>query len=149
LADYASKFNCVGRGTIECINTRSLSIEAKNRWTASNGTILGIAERNTGVVTAGGAGVLRFFDGIQNCIREIDLDRIITRVEVERLSRTTFPNTADRLFVSCGPDGITSFEFGGDFESLEGEVIDADTVTTSPLLAASYSDRYFLRNWMT
>jgi len=119
----------------------------KNRWTASNATILGVAARNTGVVAAGGAGVIRFFDGIQRCTREINLDRMITKVEVEKQWDSEYEKAVDRIFLNCGADGICYLEPGRDPESFRTVTREHATQTSS--LRAIYSDRHFLRNWMT
>ena len=46
-----------------------MTLELKNRWMASNATILAVAARNGGVFAAGGSDFLRFLSGIQTSVR--------------------------------------------------------------------------------
>jgi hypothetical protein len=134
----------IGRGTLECVDTKSLTLKVKNRWTASNATILGVATRNTGVIAAGGAGVVRFFDGIQRCIREVNLDRMITKIQVEKLWDSEYENAVDRVYLSCGTDGICCLEAGSDLEAVDDAT--SDHATSMSPLRALYSERYYWGN---
>ena len=130
-----------GRGTLESINTRSLTIEAKNRWTASNATILAVAARNDGIFAAGGSGSLRLLSGIQSPIREIDLNRMITKIQIEESSLRDYDNGVERVYLGCGPDGVACVEFGR--LSDDGGLGQGDTQRPGSSLAGHFSDLHF------
>jgi hypothetical protein len=97
------KLTSEGRGTLEYMNTQSMKLEHKNRWTASNATILGVASRNCGVFAAGGSGKVRLFNGIN---REIDLDTIVSKIEVDPLYQNVYQNVAEQIYLGCGTNGV-------------------------------------------
>ena|SRR2546429_3814811 len=129
-----------GRGTLECFNTRTLRLESKNRWTASGAIILGIASRNCGLFAAGGSGTLRLLDGIDDGIRDIDLNCMITKVEIETNNSNEFRNAAERVYLGCGADGISCVEVGNDLEAMETE---HPPMTPESLLRSQYSDMHY------
>ena len=119
-----------------------MSLVCKNRWTASNATILAVAARNNGIFTAGGSGTLRLLDGIQTGVRDLDLDQIITKMEVEASCQGKYRNVAERIYLGCGPDGIACVEFGFTADA-EGGSTQRPSESTSSLLAGEYSDMHF------
>ena len=137
--------NLLGRGTLECIDTHSMILESKNRWTASSATILAVASRNSGIFAAGGSGTLRLLNGIQNGIRDIQLDRMITKIEVDNTYQTEYKNVADQVYLGCGTDGIACVEFGTPLES-EEHLPFGVTESRNSLLRGEYSDMYYFRN---
>ena len=136
----------VGRGSIELINTKTLSLEAKNRWTASRAAILGVACRNSGVFAVGGSGTLRLLDGVQNGIRDVEIDRMITRIEVETTLLSGYDNVAGRVYLGCAADGLACVEFGRSLEIDDDEEEQElyQSRFARSLLAGEYSDRHFL-----
>jgi hypothetical protein len=105
---------CTGRGTLERINSKTLQFEARNRSTVSSATVLALVPRNNGIIAAGGAGTLRFYDGIHTSVREVDHDSVITKIEADSANAGGYHNNPDRLIVSCGPAGILSVGFGAE-----------------------------------
>jgi len=129
-----------GRGTLECFNTRTLRLEVKNRWTASSATILGIAVRNCGLFAAGGSGYLRLLDGMDHGIRDVELDCMVTKIEIDS-NDSGCRNAAERVFLGCGANGISCVEFGN-----SGDATEVEQQPTYPesLLRGQYSDMHFL-----
>jgi hypothetical protein len=117
-----------------------LKLESKNRWTASGATILGIASRNCGLFTAGGSGTLRLMDGIDDGIRDIDLNCMITKVEIEANNSNEFRNAAERVYLGCGADGMSCVEFGNDPDAMETE---HPPMAQGSLLRSQYSDIHY------
>jgi hypothetical protein len=131
----------VGRGTLEYFNTRTLRLDSKNRWTASSATILGIAARNCGLFVAGGSGHLRLLDGIDDGFRDVELNCMVTKLEVDSSDSNGCRNSAERVYLGCGADGIACVEFGnGDHDT---ETIQPPMIPES-LLRGQYSDMHFL-----
>lgn len=120
-------------------------LESKNRWTASSATILGVASRNSGIFAAGGSGTLRLLNGIQNGIRDIQLDQIITKIEVDNTYPREYMNVAEQVYLGCGPDGIACVEFGAPLESKDQSMM-GETESRKSLLRGEYSDMYYFRN---
>jgi hypothetical protein len=134
---------CEGRGTLEYINTQSMKVESRNRWTASNATILGVASRNSGVFAAGGSGNLRLFHGINPGFREIDLDSMISKIEVDPLYQTEFQNVAEQVYLGCGANGVACVEFG--FSPEDEDFMDETSPLRDALLVGEYSDMHYFR----
>ena len=134
-----------GRGTLECVNTQKMAVEYKNRWTASNATILSVAPRNCGVFAAGGAGKLSLFNGIHDCVRDIELDKVIIRIEVDSCSQKIYRNTVEQVYLGCGADGIACVEFGIPAET-EVQLEDGREQRIDSLLTGEYSDMYYFRS---
>ena len=122
-----------------------MKLESKNRWTASNATILGVASKNSGIFAAGGSGTLRLLNGIQNGIRDIQLDQMITKVEVDNNYQREYKNVAEQVYLGCGTDGIACVEFGTPLES-EEELTGGVKESLHSLLRGEYSDMYYFRN---
>ena|SRR5438046_9493163 len=122
-----------------------MTLESKNRWTASSATILGVAPRNSGIFAAGGSGTLRLLNGIQDGIRDIQLDRMITKIEVDTVYQREYKNVAEHVYLGCGTDGIACVEFGTPLESEEQSTAGV-TESRSSLLRGEYSDMYYFRN---
>jgi hypothetical protein len=129
----------VGRGTLEFINIQTMTLECKNRWTASSAAILAVASKNGGVFAAGGSGKLRLLDGIHTGVR---LDRIITRIRVEESCEGSYQNVAEKVYIGCGTDGVARVEFG--FPSISDEQPTEDR--SDPLLTGEYSDTHYFGN---
>jgi|SRR5579859_2404240 len=136
-----------GRGTLERINTETLKLEGKNRWSTSRASILGVASRNNGVFAVGGSGNLRLLKGIQTGTREVEMDCMMTRIEVESMSPSAYRNVVDRLFLGCGTDGLACVEFGfrEETEERDEERGDANPWSPTSYLAWQYSERHFFR----
>lgn len=130
-----------GRGTLESINTRNLTLEAKNRWSASNATILAVAPRNGGVFAAGGSGSLRLLSGIQTGVRDVDLKRMITKIQVDGSAQGGYYDAVDRVYLGCGTDGVACVEFG--HPSDDGDLVERHTRLPSSLLEGQFSDLHF------
>jgi hypothetical protein len=126
---------------LESLNTRTLRLESKNRWTASSATILSISARNCGLFTAGGSGTLRLLDGIDDCIRDVDLNCMITKIEIESNESNECRHAAERVYLGCGADGIACVEFGNESDAME---IDKPQMIPESLLRGQYSDMHFL-----
>jgi len=101
-----------------------------------------VASRNGGVFAAGGSGSLRLLSGIQAGIRDIDLHRMITKIQVEGSSQGDYYNGVERVYLGCGTDGVACVEFG--YPSDDGEQGEGETERPSSLLAGQFSDLYFL-----
>jgi hypothetical protein len=123
-----------------------MKLESKNRWTASSATILGVASRNSGVFAAGGSGTLRLLDGIQRGIRDIQLNRIITKIEIDACQGNgDYKNVADQVYLGCGTDGVACVEFGTPTES-EEESRERLSHHSDYLLRGAYSDIHYFGN---
>jgi hypothetical protein len=99
------------------------------------------------VIAAGGAGVVRFFDGIHKCFREVNLDRMITKVEVEKRWESEYDNAVDRIYLSCGADGIYFVE-PGKANTESRDFMRNDTRAVPSSLLANYTDRQLVSSWM-
>jgi len=130
-----------GRGTLESINTRNLTLEIKNRWTASNATILAVAPRNGGVFAAGGSGSLRLLSGIETGIRDIDMNRMITKIQVQRSAHEGYYDAVERVYLGCGTDGVACLEFG--HPSDDGDLGGQTAQPPGSLLANQFSDLHY------
>ena len=122
-----------------------MTLESKNRWTASTATILGVASRNSGIFAAGGSGTLQLLNGIQNGIRDIHLDRMITKIEVDTACQREYKNVAEQVYLGCGTDGIACVDFGTPLEPEEQSTAGV-TGSRSSLLCGEYSDLYYFHN---
>lgn len=132
--------NVSGRGTLECINTRTLKLESKNRWTASNAAILAVAPRNSGIFAAGGSGKLRLLNGIHTGVRDIELNRMITKIEVGP-SHSTYHNVAEQVYLGCGGDGVACVQFGiPNDDDPDDRILHR---VGSSLMAGQYADLHF------
>lgn len=120
-------------------------MESKNRWTASSATILGVASRNSGIFAAGGSGTLRLLNGIQNGIRDIQLDCMITKIEVEASYQRDYRNVAEQVYLGCGTDGVACVEFGLPIGPEEG-LSEGRSHHPTSLLSGEYSDMHYLGN---
>ena len=127
---------------MECFNPRTLKLEWKNRWTASSATILGIAARNCGLFAAGGSGQLRLLDGIDDGVRDIDLNCMVTKIEIETNGSEEYRNAAERVYLGCGADGLACVDFGRD-DNDDSEIEERPSIPSS-LLRGQYSDMHFL-----
>jgi hypothetical protein len=120
-----------------------MSLVSKNRWTASNATILGIATRNNGVVAGGGSGVVRFLSGIHKGVRDVDVGSVVTRIQTgTSATGGCFKNAVDQIYLGCGANGIVCLEIG--FSS-EDEDLEETSHSTS-LLSSQLSDMHYLGN---
>jgi hypothetical protein len=105
-----------------------------------------VASRNNGVFAAGGSGSLRLLSGIQNGIRDIDLNRMITKIQVEGSSQGDYYNVVERVYLGCGTDGVACVEFG--HPSDDGKACEGETQCPGSLLAGQFSDLHFFgRRW--
>jgi hypothetical protein len=119
-----------------------MTLEGKNRWTASNATILAVATRNNGVFVGGGSGQLRLLNGIQTGIREIELDQIVTRIEVDSLGSHTYQNAVEKVYLGCGVEGVACISFGLPAE-FERQPLEESSLFSESLLAGEYSDMHY------
>lgn len=118
-----------------------MTLVAKNRWAASNATVLGIATRNNGVIAAGGSGVIRLLSGIHSGVRDIDLGSVVTKLQTcTSENGEQYKNAVDKIYLGCGGNGIACLEFGYDSDAPDP----AETDYSMPLLSAQYSDMYYL-----
>lgn len=115
---------------------------SKNRWTASRATILAVAARNGGVFAAGGSGTLRLLDGIQTGVRDVEIDRMITRIEIDSSFVGDYCNATEHVYLGCGADGVARVEFGHS-EDLEKSSTETRSSFPGSLLAGQYSDLHF------
>lgn len=117
----------------------------KNRWTASRAAILGVASRNSGVFAVGGSGTLRLLDGIQTGVRDVELDRLITRIETDSSGSSGYDSVAERVYLGCAADGLACVEFGVPLEYDDDEEQESNQGSrfAISLLAGEYSDRHF------
>jgi hypothetical protein len=125
-----------------------MTLEDKNRWTASSATILGVASRGPGVFAAGGSGTLRLLNGIQIGIRDVELGQMITKIELETACQNIYRNVSERVYLGCGIDGVACVEFGFPDELKEqGESpLDGKANCRDSPLAGEYSDIHFFRS---
>lgn len=124
-----------------------MKLESKNRWTASSATILGVASRNSGIFAAGGSGTLRLLDGIQRGIRDIQLDRMVTKIEIDASCQraSDYKNVAEQVYLGCGTDGVACVEFGTPTGS-EEESRERPCRHSGSLLSGEYSDIHYFGN---
>jgi hypothetical protein len=119
-----------------------MSLVSKNRWTASNATILGIATRNNGVIAGGGSGVVRFLSGIHNGVRDVDVGSVVTKIQTGTLAGGSFKNAVDQIYLGCGANGIGCLEIGSTSEDQDLD----DTSYSTSLLSAQWSDMHYFGN---
>jgi hypothetical protein len=106
-----------------------------------------VASRNGGVFAAGGSGSLRLLSGIQTGIRDIDLNRMITKIQIEGSSKGDDYNGVERVYLGCGTDGVACVEFG--HPSQDGEPGEGEIQRRGSLLAGQFSDLHFFgRRWL-
>ena len=117
-----------------------MSLVAKNRWTASNGTILGIAMRNNGVIAAGGSGLVRLLSGIHCGVRDIDLGHVTTKVLTSTSTNGgCYKNAVDQIYLGCGANGLACLEVG--YAKEAPDIVERDY--SQSLLSGQYSDMYY------
>jgi hypothetical protein len=121
-----------------------MEIESRNRWTASNATILAVAARGSGVFAAGGSGTLRALDGIGIGVRDFEVGYMITRLEIEP-SSGGYHNAAARVYLGCGIGGVACAEFGLPEKNSPEDDAEERTLMDS-VLASELSDLYYFRN---
>jgi hypothetical protein len=109
---------------------------------------LAVAARNCGVFAAGGSGNLRLLDGIQTGIRDVELDRVITKIEVEPSYSSNYRNSAERVFLGCGADGISYVEFGTSMDSEQEISTGRGAGYMQSLLSGEYSDMHYFGRFL-
>jgi hypothetical protein len=122
-----------------------MTLESKNRWTASSATILDVASRNSGVFVAGGSGMLRLLHGIQTGVRDIQLDTMITKIEIDDSCQRDYRHAAEYVYLGCGTDGVACVKFGHPTGSEERSTEGRSYHPTS-LLSGEYSDMHYFRD---
>ena len=117
-------------------------MQSHNRFTASNASILAVAPRNSGVFVAGGSGNLRLMNGILTGVRDIELNRMINKIEVAP-NNSTYNNVAEQVYLGCGADGVVCVQFGvPNHDDEPDDRFNTDRLGSS-LLAGQYSDLHF------
>lgn len=87
-------------------------------------------------------------DGIQGCVRTLELDRLITKMEVDPSTMGDCRNSVERVFVGCATDGISYIEFGASEDLSVSEEVPMGNYRSSAFPRISLADpdmRYFGR----